>query len=62
MFYILPLIVGAVHSFFAIKVLSDFMSENLFTVYLISLLVCILIFGFLASLSINTFKKIIKIK
>ena len=62
MFYILPLIVGAVHSFFAIKVLSDFMSQNLFVVYLISLLVCILIFGLLASLSISTFKKIIKIK
>lgn len=62
MFYILPLIVGAVHSFFAIKVLSDFISQNLFNVYLISLLVCIVIFGLLASLSISTFKKIIKIK
>ncbi len=61
-FYILPLIVGGVHSFFAIKVLSDFMNENLFVVYLISLLVCISIFGLLAILSINAFKKIIKIK
>ena len=62
MFYVLPLIVGAVHSFFAIKVLSDFMSESLFVVYLISLLVCIFIFGLLASLCISTFKMIIKIK
>ena len=61
-FYILPFIVGGIHSLFAIKVLSDFMSENLFSVYLISLLVCILIFGLLAVLSINTFKKIIKIR
>ncbi|WP_294389753.1 ABC transporter permease [uncultured Clostridium sp.] len=62
MFYILPFIVGGIHSFFAIKVLSDFMSENLFSFYLISLLVCILIFGLLAVLSINSFKKIIKIR
>ena len=61
-FYIAPLIVGGIHSIFAIKVLSDFMEENLFSVNLISILVCIVIFGLLTMLSISTFKKIIKLK
>ena len=61
-FYIAPLIVGGIHSIFAIKVLSDFMEENLFSVNLISILVCIVVFGLLTILSINTFKKIIKIR
>lgn len=62
LFYFIPLAVGAIHSYFAINALSDFMKENLNNVYVLSLVICIAIFIVNCIISIIGFKKIIGIK
>ena len=62
LFYFIPLAVGAIHSYFAINTLADFMKENLNSVYLLSLTICIVIFILNCIISIIGFKKIIGIK
>ena len=62
LFYFIPLAVAAIHSYFAINALSDFMKENLNNVYLLSLVICIAIFIMNCIISIIGFKKIIGIK
>ncbi|MDU3548236.1 MAG: ABC transporter permease, partial [Clostridium sp.] len=62
LFYFIPLVVGAIHSYFAINALADFMKENLNFVYLLSLVICIAIFIVNCIISIIGFKKIIGIK
>lgn len=62
LFYFIPLAVGAIHSYFAINALADFMKENLNLVYLLSLVICIVIFIVNCIISIIGFKKIIGIK
>ncbi|WP_291653019.1 FtsX-like permease family protein [Clostridium sp.] len=62
LFYFIPLAVGAIHSYFAINALADFMKENLNFVYLLSLVICIVIFIVNCIISIIGFKKIIGIK
>lgn len=62
LFYFIPLVVGAIHSYFAINALADFMKENLNFVYLLSLVICIAIFIVNCIISIIGFKKIIGMK
>lgn len=62
LFYFIPLVVGAIHSYFAINALADFMKENLNFVYLLSLVIFIAIFIVNCIISIIGFKKIIGIK
>ena len=62
LFYFIPLVVGAIHSYFAINALADFMKENLNFVYLLSLVICIAIFIVNCIISIIGFKKIIGTK
>ncbi|WP_278599938.1 FtsX-like permease family protein [Clostridium tertium] len=57
LFYFIPLVVGAIHSYFAINALADFMKENLNFVYLLSLVICIAIFIVNCIISIIGFKK-----
>lgn len=61
LFYFIPLAVGSIHSYFAINALADFMKENLNSVYLLSLITCIVIFIINCAISIVAFKKIIGI-
>ncbi len=61
LFYLIPLAVGSIHSYFAINVLADFMKENLNFVYLLSLLICIAIFIVNCIVSIIGFKRTIGI-
>ncbi|GAA0084108.1 FtsX-like permease family protein [Clostridium sp. CTA-7] len=61
LFYFIPLSVGAINSYFAINVLADFMKENLNSVYLLSLIICTIIFAINCIISIIGFKKIIGI-
>lgn len=62
LFYVLPLVVGLIDSFFAIQVLGDFLSENLLGVFIVSALVCIGIFIVSYMVSVASFKKIVKIE
>ncbi len=62
LFYFIPLAVGAVHSYFAISALGDFLSENLNNVYLLSIIICTVIFIVNCIISIIGFKNIIGIK
>lgn len=62
LFYFIPLAVGAVHSYFAISALGDFLSENLNNVYLLSIIICTVIFIVNCIISIIGFKKIIGIQ
>ena len=59
LFYVLPLSIGLIHSFFAIQVLGKFISENLNITFIISILVSICIFIVSAIISIRSFKNII---
>lgn len=61
LFYFIPLAVGSIHSYFAINTLADFMKENLNSVYLLSLIICVVIFIVNCIISIIGFKKIIGI-
>ncbi|WP_300854576.1 FtsX-like permease family protein [uncultured Clostridium sp.] len=61
LFYVLPLSIGIIHSFFAIKVLGKFLSEDLNLTFVISVLVSIIIFIFSAIISIKSFKNIVKV-
>ncbi|SHJ29510.1 putative ABC transport system permease protein [Clostridium cavendishii DSM 21758] len=58
-FYIIPLVVGAVHSYFAIKMEGDFLNQNLSNIYLISIGICTMVFGLCCIISTNIFKKIV---
>ena len=62
LFYFIPLAVGAIHSYFAISALGDFLSENLNNVYLLSIIICTVIFIVNCIISIIGFKNIIGIK
>lgn len=62
LFYFIPLAVGSVHSYFAISALGDFLSENLNNVYLLSIIICTVIFIVNCIISIIGFKKIIGIQ
>lgn len=61
LFYILPLSIGLLHSFFAIQALGKFLSENLNLTFIISVLVSIGIFFVSAIISNKSFKSIVKV-
>lgn len=61
LFYILPLSIGLIHSFFAIQVLGKFISENLNGTFLVSVVVSTCIFIVSAIISIRSFKNIVKV-
>lgn len=61
LFYILPLSIGLLHSFFAIQALGRFLSENLNLTFIISVLVSIGIFLVSAIISNKSFKSIVKV-
>lgn len=61
LFYVLPLFIGLIHSFFAIQVLGKFLSENLNLTFIISVLVSIFIFLASAIISIKSFESTVKV-
>lgn len=61
LFYVLPLSMGLLHSFFAIQVLGKFLSENLNLTFVVSVVVSICIFIVSAIISIKSFKNIVKV-
>lgn len=61
LFYILPLSIGLLHSFFATHVLGNFLSENLNVIFIISTIVSVTIFLVSAIISIKSFRKIVNV-
>ncbi len=61
LFYILPLSIGLLHSYFAILVLGKFLSENLGTTFFVSACASIMIFIVSAVISIKNFRNLVKI-
>lgn len=59
LFYILPLSIGLLHSFFAIHALGKFLSENLNVTFIISAIVSVSIFAVSSIISIKSFKNIV---
>lgn len=60
LFYSLPTISAAISSYFAIRLAGDLLMKSLFEIYLLSLVICLLIFIVFGVISINKFKKIIR--
>ena len=61
LFYVLPLSIGLLHSFFAIQVLGKFLSENLNVTFIVSIIVSVSIFVVSAIISIKSFKNIVNV-
>ena len=61
LFYILPLMTGLIDSFFAIEVLGDFLTEDLLGTFIVSAIVCVGIFIVSYIISIENFKKVVKV-
>ena len=59
MFYILPMISAGVSSYFALRLAGDLMMSNLFSIYILSMIICFIIFVIYGILSVSKFKKII---
>lgn len=62
LFYLIPLGVGVLHSYFAISALGDLMTADLTPTFFIAVIVCLVIFTLLCICSIQTFKRLIGIK
>lgn len=62
LFYLIPLGVGILHSYFAISALGDLMTADLTPTFFIAVIVCLVIFTLLCICSIQTFKRLIGIK
>lgn len=61
LFYVLPLSIGLLHSFFAIQVLGKFLSENLNVRFIVSIIVSVSIFVVSAIISIKSFKNVVNV-
>ena len=59
MFYILPMISAGVSSYFALRLAGELMMSNLFSIYVLSMIICFIIFVIYGILSVSKFKKII---
>ena len=59
MFYILPMISAGVSSYFALRLAGELMMSNLFSIYILSMIICFIIFVIYGILSVSKFKKII---
>ena len=59
MFYILPMISAGVSSYFALRLAGDLIMSNLFSIYVLSIIICFIIFVIYGILSVSKFKKII---
>ncbi|MCC3866392.1 ABC transporter permease [Terrisporobacter petrolearius] len=58
-FYTLPMISAAISSYFAINLAGELLMSDLFSIYILSLVVCLIIFVIYGFLSVKKFKTII---
>ena len=61
MFYLIPVMVGLVHSYFAIGALGNIISIDLTKTFVISVIVSVVVFFISAVFSSRMFKKIVHV-
>lgn len=59
MFYALPMVSAAIYSYFALKLAGELMMANLFSIYVLSIVVCLIIFMIYAVFSVRKFRSIV---
>lgn len=59
MFYALPMVSAAISSYFALKLAGELMMANLFSIYVLSIVVCLIIFMIYAVFSVRKFRSIV---
>ena len=58
-FYALPMIIAAISSYFALKLAGELLMANLINIYILSLVICLVIFVIYGVVSVRKFKRII---
>lgn len=59
MFYALPMVSAAISSYFALKLAGELMMANLFSIYVLSIVVCLIIFMIYGVFSVRKFRSIV---
>ncbi len=58
-FYTLPMLSATISSYFALRLAGDLLMANLFGIYILSLVICLIIFIIYGAVSVNKFKSIV---
>lgn len=61
LFYVIPLSLAILHSYFAINILSEFLKISIIKTYFLTISICVVIFFVLYLCSVKAFKKIVAI-
>lgn len=58
-FYSLPMLSATISSYFALRLAGDLLMANLFGIYILSLVICLIIFIIYGAISVNKFKNVV---
>ncbi|MBY2478938.1 ABC transporter permease [Clostridioides difficile] len=58
-FYTLPMLSATISSYFALRLAGDLLMTNLFGIYILSLIVCLIIFIIYGAVSVSKFKRVV---
>ncbi|MGO0862419.1 FtsX-like permease family protein, partial [Clostridioides difficile] len=58
-FYTLPMLSATISSYFALRLAGNLLMADLFGIYILSLVICLIIFIVYGAVSVNKFKKVI---
>ncbi|MCC0630649.1 MULTISPECIES: FtsX-like permease family protein [unclassified Clostridioides] len=58
-FYTLPMLSATISSYFALRLAGDLLMANLFGIYILSLVICLIIFIIYGAVSVNKFKSVV---
>ena len=61
LFYIIPLSLAVLHSYFAINILSELLKISIIKTYFLTIAICIVVFSVMYVCSVKAFKKIVAI-
>lgn len=59
MFYTLPMLSATISSYFALRLAGDLLMTDLFGIYILSLVICLIIFIIYGAVSVNKFKSVV---
>ncbi|EQF23166.1 ftsX-like permease family protein [Clostridioides difficile CD160] len=58
-FYTLPMLSATISSYFALRLAGDLLMTNLFGIYILSLVICLIIFIIYGAVSVSKFKRVV---
>lgn len=58
-FYTLPMLSATISSYFALRLAGELMMANLFSIYILSLVICLIIFIIYGAVSVSKFKRVV---